>query len=130
MAQGAKPGEGGQLPGAKVNKYIASIRACKEGVMLISPPATDGPAAAASAQLLDELLSLARWQITHMPVLQRKGALHVSMPGRFYCLGTHLSQHDGVRHEVEVFGPRKDYQRLWQLHVLEGFLRQPVAALG
>ena len=38
MAQGAKPGEGGQLPGAKVNKYIASIRACKEGVMLISPP--------------------------------------------------------------------------------------------
>merc|ERR1719155_312567 len=38
VAQGAKPGEGGQLPGAKVNGYIASIRACKEGVMLISPP--------------------------------------------------------------------------------------------
>ncbi|EOD37258.1 hypothetical protein EMIHUDRAFT_225692 [Emiliania huxleyi CCMP1516] len=38
IAQGAKPGEGGQLPGAKVNAYIASIRACKEGVMLISPP--------------------------------------------------------------------------------------------
>ena len=38
VAQGAKPGEGGQLPGAKVNPYIASIRACKEGVMLISPP--------------------------------------------------------------------------------------------
>jgi len=38
VAQGAKPGEGGQLPGAKVNSYIASIRACKEGVMLISPP--------------------------------------------------------------------------------------------
>ena len=38
VAQGAKPGEGGQLPGAKVNQYIASIRACKEGVMLISPP--------------------------------------------------------------------------------------------
>jgi len=36
--QGAKPGEGGQLPGAKVNEYIASIRACKKGVMLISPP--------------------------------------------------------------------------------------------
>ena len=29
VAQGAKPGEGGQLPGAKVNPYIASIRACK-----------------------------------------------------------------------------------------------------
>jgi glutamate synthase (ferredoxin) len=38
VAQGAKPGEGGQLPGAKVNPYIASIRACKVGVMLISPP--------------------------------------------------------------------------------------------
>jgi glutamate synthase (ferredoxin) len=38
VAQGAKPGEGGQLPGAKVNDYIASIRACKPGVMLISPP--------------------------------------------------------------------------------------------
>ena len=38
IAQGAKPGEGGQLPGAKVNDYIASIRACKPGVMLISPP--------------------------------------------------------------------------------------------
>merc|ERR1719149_341535 len=38
IAQGAKPGEGGQLPGAKVNEYIASIRACKKGVMLISPP--------------------------------------------------------------------------------------------
>ena len=38
IAQGAKPGEGGQLPGAKVNEYIASIRACKPGVMLISPP--------------------------------------------------------------------------------------------
>ena len=38
IAQGAKPGEGGQLPGAKVNQYIASIRACKPGVMLISPP--------------------------------------------------------------------------------------------
>ena len=38
VAQGAKPGEGGQLPGAKVNPYIASIRARKVGVMLISPP--------------------------------------------------------------------------------------------
>jgi len=38
VAQGAKPGEGGQLPGAKLNPYIASIRACKVGVMLISPP--------------------------------------------------------------------------------------------
>lgn len=38
MAQGAKPGEGGQLPGPKVSKYIAGLRASKEGVTLISPP--------------------------------------------------------------------------------------------
>ncbi|XTZ19945.1 MAG: glutamate synthase-related protein, partial [cyanobacterium endosymbiont of Rhopalodia fuxianensis] len=38
MAQGAKPGEGGQLPGQKVNSYIAMLRQSKSGVTLISPP--------------------------------------------------------------------------------------------
>jgi glutamate synthase (NADPH) large chain len=38
MAQGAKPGEGGQLPGHKVNEEIASIRYSTPGVTLISPP--------------------------------------------------------------------------------------------
>jgi glutamate synthase (NADPH/NADH) large chain/glutamate synthase (ferredoxin) len=38
MAQGAKPGEGGQLPGGKVDKYIGSIRFTTPGVGLISPP--------------------------------------------------------------------------------------------
>ena len=38
IAQGAKPGEGGQLPGKKVSPYIASLRGCKPGVTLISPP--------------------------------------------------------------------------------------------
>jgi len=38
IAQGAKPGEGGQLPGHKVNKTIAKQRYCKPGVSLISPP--------------------------------------------------------------------------------------------
>jgi glutamate synthase (ferredoxin) len=38
MAQGAKPGEGGQLPGQKVSEYIAGLRASKAGVTLISPP--------------------------------------------------------------------------------------------
>jgi glutamate synthase (NADPH/NADH) large chain/glutamate synthase (ferredoxin) len=38
MAQGAKPGEGGQLPGHKVDKYIGSIRHTTPGVGLISPP--------------------------------------------------------------------------------------------
>ncbi|UCH13865.1 MAG: glutamate synthase large subunit [Bacteroidales bacterium] len=38
MAQGAKPGEGGQLPGHKVNVNIAKVRHSIPGVMLISPP--------------------------------------------------------------------------------------------
>src|SRR3712207_3674860 len=38
MAQGAKPGEGGQLPGQKVDKYIAATRFTTPGVTLISPP--------------------------------------------------------------------------------------------
>ena len=38
MAQGAKPGEGGQLPGAKVYPWIASCRHSVPGVTLISPP--------------------------------------------------------------------------------------------
>jgi glutamate synthase (NADPH/NADH) large chain len=38
MAQGAKPGEGGQLPGHKVNEWIAEVRHSTPGVGLISPP--------------------------------------------------------------------------------------------
>jgi len=38
MAQGAKPGEGGQLPGHKVSELIAKVRHSTPGVMLISPP--------------------------------------------------------------------------------------------
>jgi len=39
MAQGAKPGEGGQLPGGKVSEYIAQLRfSCRRG--LISPRAS------------------------------------------------------------------------------------------
>ena len=38
MAQGAKPGEGGQLPGYKVDEYIARVRYSTPGVGLISPP--------------------------------------------------------------------------------------------
>ena len=38
IAQGAKPGEGGQLPGPKVDDYIAGLRYATPGVELISPP--------------------------------------------------------------------------------------------
>src|SRR6202020_1892175 len=38
IAQGAKPGEGGQLPGHKVNEMIARLRFARPGGGLISPP--------------------------------------------------------------------------------------------
>ncbi len=38
IAQGAKPGEGGQLPASKVSPYIARLRHAVPGMMLISPP--------------------------------------------------------------------------------------------
>ena len=38
MAQGAKPGEGGQLPGHKVDEWIGRVRNSTPGVALISPP--------------------------------------------------------------------------------------------
>lgn len=38
MAQGAKPGEGGQLPGNKVYPWVADVRGSTPGVGLISPP--------------------------------------------------------------------------------------------
>jgi glutamate synthase (ferredoxin) len=38
MAQGSKPGEGGQLPGHKVNEFIATVRHAIPGIPLISPP--------------------------------------------------------------------------------------------
>src|SRR5665811_1144218 len=38
IAQGAKPGEGGQLPGQKVSSEIARLRCSTPGVALISPP--------------------------------------------------------------------------------------------
>ena len=38
IAQGAKPGEGGHLPAIKVTDYIAGLRHCHKGILLISPP--------------------------------------------------------------------------------------------
>ena len=38
MAQGAKPGEGGRLPGPKVNEKIVKVRHAIPGIDLISPP--------------------------------------------------------------------------------------------
>jgi hypothetical protein len=58
------------------------------------------------AALEAELLELARWQMAHMPVLPRKGEIHVGMSGRFYCLGVHDCYLKGSHNEVAEFRPR------------------------
>src|SRR6202007_1110474 len=55
MAQGAKPGEGGQLPGHKVDKTIAKVRHSTPGVGLISPPHHDIYSIEDLAQLIFDL---------------------------------------------------------------------------
>ena len=60
VAQGAKPGEGGQLPGFKVNKIIAKTRNAIPGITLISPPPHHDfsyPATAPSVRLPESLAS-------------------------------------------------------------------------
>ncbi|WP_158542579.1 glutamate synthase large subunit [Lujinxingia litoralis] len=59
MAQGAKPGEGGQLPGHKVSPYIAYLRHATPGVPLISPPPHhDIYSIEDLAQLIDDLKAI------------------------------------------------------------------------
>ena len=55
IAQGAKPGEGGQLPGHKVSDYIAKLRFSVPGVGLISPPHHDIYSIEDLAQLIHDL---------------------------------------------------------------------------
>ena len=74
--------------------------------LLITPPAVDGEKGEKQRSLAAWLLELAKWQMQHMPELPRKGGIHVGMPGMFYMLGVHHSQHAGAKHEVEAFAPR------------------------
>jgi glutamate synthase domain-containing protein 2 len=61
MAQGAKPGEGGQLPGGKVSDYIGKLRHSVPGVGLISPPPHhDIYSIEDLAQLIHDLKNVAR----------------------------------------------------------------------
>ena len=55
VAQGAKPGEGGQLPGHKVSGLIARLRHAQPGVALISPPHHDIYSIEDLAQLIYDL---------------------------------------------------------------------------
>ena len=121
MAQGAKPGEGGQLPGHKVDRYIGSIRFTTPGVGLISPPPHHdiysiedlkqliydlrcaNPAARISVKLVSEV-----GVGTVAAGVAKANADHVLISGHDGGTGASpLSSHPGRRHPVGD-RPRRD----------------------
>ena len=74
MAQGAKPGEGGQIPGHKISEYIASIRKTTPGVELISPPPHhDIYSIEDLAQLIHDLKNINRDARIHVKLVSEAG---------------------------------------------------------
>ncbi len=74
MAQGAKPGEGGEIPGHKISEYIASIRRTTPGVELISPPPHhDIYSIEDLAQLIHDLKNVNPDARVHVKLVARSG---------------------------------------------------------
>ncbi len=74
MAQGAKPGEGGEIPGHKISEYIASIRRTTPGVELISPPPHhDIYSIEDIAQLIHDLKNVNPAARVHVKLVARSG---------------------------------------------------------
>ncbi|MEO8481342.1 MAG: glutamate synthase large subunit [Acidobacteriota bacterium] len=74
MAQGAKPGEGGQLPGFKVYPWIATVRHSTPGVQLISPPPHhDIYSIEDLAQLIFDLKNANRYARIHVKLVAEVG---------------------------------------------------------
>ena len=74
IAQGAKPGEGGQLPGDKVDQYIAKLRYSVPGVTLISPPPHhDIYSIEDLAQLIYDLKQVNKKALVSVKLVSQKG---------------------------------------------------------
>ncbi len=97
MAQGAKPGEGGQLPGGKVSDYIGRLRHSVPGVGLISPPPHhDIYSIEDLAQLIHDLKSVAPKASISVKLVSEIGVGTIAA-GVAKCKADHLviSGHDG-----------------------------------
>ena len=80
IAQGAKPGEGGQLPGAKVDSYIAKLRHSKPGITLISPPPHhDIYSIEDLAQLIYDLKQVNHKALVSVKLVSEPGVLELSL---------------------------------------------------
>ncbi|MCX7271583.1 MAG: glutamate synthase-related protein, partial [Burkholderiales bacterium] len=97
MAQGAKPGEGGQLPGGKVSEYIGFLRYSVPGVGLISPPPHhDIYSIEDLAQLIHELKNVAPHAYVSVKLVSEVGVGTVAA-GVAKCKADHvvIAGHDG-----------------------------------
>jgi glutamate synthase (NADPH) large chain len=97
MAQGAKPGEGGQLPGGKVSKYIGFLRHSVPGVGLISPPPHhDIYSIEDLAQLIHDLKNVAPHSSISVKLVSEVGVGTVAA-GVAKCKSDHvvIAGHDG-----------------------------------
>ena len=97
MAQGAKPGEGGQLPGGKVSEYIGKLRYSVPGVGLISPPPHhDIYSIEDLAQLIHDLKNVAPSASISVKLVSEVGVGTIAA-GVAKCKADHvvISGHDG-----------------------------------
>ena len=97
MAQGAKPGEGGQLPGSKVSEYIGKLRHSVPGVGLISPPPHhDIYSIEDLAQLIHDLKNVAPHSDISVKLVSEIGVGTIAA-GVAKCKADHvvISGHDG-----------------------------------
>ena len=97
MAQGAKPGEGGQLPGGKVSEYIGFLRHSVPGVGLISPPPHhDIYSIEDLAQLIHDLKNVATSASISVKLVSEVGVGTIAA-GVAKCKADHLviAGHDG-----------------------------------
>ena len=97
IAQGAKPGEGGQLPGGKVDKLIAKLRYSTPGVTLISPPPHhDIYSIEDLAQLIFDLKQVNRKALVSVKLVSEPGVGTIaSGVAKAYADLITISGHDG-----------------------------------
>ncbi len=102
MAQGAKPGEGGQLPGHKVDRYIAGVRLTTPGVGLISPPPHHDIYSIEDLKQLIYDLRCANPKARDLGQARRRGRRRHGRRGR----------REGERRPRPDLGPRRRHRRL------------------
>jgi len=97
MAQGAKPGEGGQLPGHKVDEHIARVRHSVPGVTLISPPPHhDIYSIEDLAQLIFDLKCVNSKARVSVKLVSEAGVGTVAAGvAKAYADAVHIAGHDG-----------------------------------